>query len=187
MSEKIITLTAVLWESEAGDLKQGLAERTRLIDIDLNLVLDGGEWAIGDLVTRKDGKACIILELAEPDEKRWTEELASGGGLRRSGPASLIKDYVQDQYRRQARPGRIEPDARDHPIRPRLHQLYPRSHRQGQHAVYPQQLASAILHDQGPVRHLRGRKVPGGRIHVVSTHGPRCSHSRRRLCPCNTR
>jgi hypothetical protein len=78
MSEKIITLTAVLWESEADDLKKGLDERTRLIDIDLNLVLDGGEWAIGDIITRTAGKACIILELAEPDEKRWAEELASG-------------------------------------------------------------------------------------------------------------
>ena len=35
MSEKTVTLTAILWESDAGDLKHHLAERTRIIDIDL--------------------------------------------------------------------------------------------------------------------------------------------------------
>ena len=78
MSEKPITLTAVLWESGSRDLKHHLTERTRVIDIDLNAVLDGGEWVIGGILTRRDGKASIMLELAESDEKRWAGELASG-------------------------------------------------------------------------------------------------------------
>lgn len=78
MSEKTITLTAVLWESDAGDLKHHLAERARVIDIDLNPALGAGEWVIGDILTRRDGKACIVLELAEPDEKRRAEELTKG-------------------------------------------------------------------------------------------------------------
>ncbi len=78
MSEKTVTLAAVLWESDAGDLKHHLAERTRVIDIDLNPVLGAGEWVIGDILTRRDGKACIVLELVEPDEKRWTDELTKG-------------------------------------------------------------------------------------------------------------
>ena len=78
MSEKTITLTAVLWESGSRDLKHHLTERTRVIDIDLNAVLDGGEWVIGGILTRRDGKASIMLELAESDEKRCAGELASG-------------------------------------------------------------------------------------------------------------
>ena len=78
MSEKTITLTAVLWESGSRDLKHHLTERTRVIDIDLNAVLDGGEWVIGGILTLRDGKASIMLELAESDEKRWAGEPASG-------------------------------------------------------------------------------------------------------------
>jgi hypothetical protein len=78
MSEKIITLTAVLWESEADDLKKGLDERTRIIDVDLNAVLNGGEWVIGDILSRNGGQAIIMLELAESDEERWAGELSRG-------------------------------------------------------------------------------------------------------------
>lgn len=78
MSEKTVTLAAILWESEASDLKKHLTERAGVIDIDLNPVLGAGEWVIGAILTRRDGKASIVLDLAEPDEKRWASELASG-------------------------------------------------------------------------------------------------------------
>lgn len=70
----------MLWEPERDHLRHHLTERAQVIKIDLNPVLDDGEWAIGGFLSIHHGHASIMLYLAESDEDRWAGELAEGNG-----------------------------------------------------------------------------------------------------------